>query len=96
MALGAINALANAGISVPGDASVTGFDDILEASYFLPSLTTVNIDFERQGVFIFEALKAAASRQAAPEHTSFMRPQLVVRNSSGVPNRTTISVRRPE
>jgi len=87
MALGAIHALANAGISVPGDVSVTGFDDIQEASYFLPSLTTVNIDFESQGTFIFEALKAAIAGEAAPDPSSFMRPQLIVRNSTALPTR---------
>ena len=82
MALGAIHALAEAGISVPGDVSVTGFDDIHEASYFLPSLTTVRIDFERQGTFVFEALKAAIAGETSPDRSSFMQPQLMVRRST--------------
>ena len=40
-AIGAIRALKDAGLSVPGDVSVVGFDDILSAAYSTPSLTTV-------------------------------------------------------
>lgn len=40
-AIGAIRALRDAGISVPNDVSVVGFDDILSAAYSTPSLTTV-------------------------------------------------------
>jgi DNA-binding LacI/PurR family transcriptional regulator len=34
----------------PNDVSVTGIDDIPEAAYFIPSLTTVRLDFAAQGV----------------------------------------------
>lgn len=44
MALGAIQALQNRGLSVPGDISVVGFDDIPIASYCSPQLTTVRQD----------------------------------------------------
>ena len=40
-AIGAIRALKDAGLSVPGDVSVVGFDDIQSAAYSTPSLTTV-------------------------------------------------------
>ena len=40
-AIGAIRALKDAGLSVPGDVSVVGSDDILSAAYATPSLTTV-------------------------------------------------------
>jgi len=40
-AIGAIRALKDAGLSVPGDVSVVGFDDIQSAAYTTPSLTTV-------------------------------------------------------
>jgi LacI family transcriptional regulator len=40
-AIGAIRALKDAGLTVPGDVSVVGFDDILSAAYSTPSLTTV-------------------------------------------------------
>ena len=40
MALGVIRALVERGLRVPGDVSVTGFDDVPEAGYYLPPLTT--------------------------------------------------------
>jgi DNA-binding LacI/PurR family transcriptional regulator len=49
MALGLIHALSDAGIAVPGDVSVVGFDDIPEAEHFLPPLTTIRQDFAEVG-----------------------------------------------
>jgi DNA-binding LacI/PurR family transcriptional regulator len=49
MALGLLRALERAGRSTPGDVSVTGFDDIPEAAYFGPPLTTVRQDFDELG-----------------------------------------------
>lgn len=44
MALGAISAIHEAGLSVPKDIAVVGFDDIPMASYCKPSLTTIRVD----------------------------------------------------
>jgi DNA-binding LacI/PurR family transcriptional regulator len=49
MALGVLRALHEAGRSVPGEISVAGFDDIPEAAYFMPPLTTVKQDFNEMG-----------------------------------------------
>ncbi len=49
MALGVLRALAKAGIDVPGEMGVVGFDDIPEAGYFMPALTTVRQDFDEVG-----------------------------------------------
>jgi DNA-binding LacI/PurR family transcriptional regulator len=49
MALGLLRAFREAGVDVPGDVSVAGFDDIPEAEYFLPPLTTVRQDFAAVG-----------------------------------------------
>jgi DNA-binding LacI/PurR family transcriptional regulator len=49
MALGVLRALNESGRSVPGDVSVVGFDDIPEAAYFLPPLTTIRQDFDEMG-----------------------------------------------
>ncbi len=53
MALGATRALQSAGRRVPDDVSVVGFDDLPEAAYFSPPLTTIRQDFAelaRQGL----------------------------------------------
>ena len=49
MALGLLHALAERGRRVPEDVSVVGFDDIPEAEFFRPSLTTVHQDFNEVG-----------------------------------------------
>ncbi len=49
MALGVILAMKQAGRRVPEDVSVVGFDDIPEAAYFDPPLTTIRQDFEELG-----------------------------------------------
>ena len=49
MALGAMHALADAGLEVPADVSIVGFDDIPEAAHFSPPLTSVHQDFDQLG-----------------------------------------------
>ena len=44
MAIGALRAFAEAGLSVPGEVSVVGYDDIPTAAYLSPPLTTVRQD----------------------------------------------------
>jgi DNA-binding LacI/PurR family transcriptional regulator len=49
MALGLLRAFAERGRRVPADVSVVGFDDVPEAAFFLPPLTTVRQDFGELG-----------------------------------------------
>jgi DNA-binding LacI/PurR family transcriptional regulator len=56
MALGALLALAERGLRVPDDISVTGIDDIPEAAYFSTPLTTLRIDFLAEGRLAVEQL----------------------------------------
>jgi DNA-binding LacI/PurR family transcriptional regulator len=49
MALGLLRAFQEAGVQVPGQVSVAGFDDVPEADYFSPPLTTVRQDFTEVG-----------------------------------------------
>ncbi|HEX2864936.1 MAG TPA: substrate-binding domain-containing protein, partial [Deinococcales bacterium] len=49
VAIGAVHALRDAGLKVPDDVSVTGFDDVALARHFDPPLTTVAQDLEAQG-----------------------------------------------
>ncbi len=49
MALGVLRALHEAGRQIPAEVSVVGFDDIPEAPYFMPPLTTVRQDFIEVG-----------------------------------------------
>jgi len=84
MALGLLRALAEAGRDVPGDVSVVGFDDIPEAAYLIPPLTTVRQDFSAVGQRAIEILQAAiggAWPDALPVDR-MIHPELVVRGST--------------
>jgi len=83
MALGLLRALSEAGLQVPGDVSVVGFDDIPEAAYLIPPLTTVRQDFTAVGHRAIEILQAAIAGEPAPER--LIGPELVVRASTAAP-----------
>jgi DNA-binding LacI/PurR family transcriptional regulator len=79
IAIGALRALQDAGIDVPRDVSVVGFDDIPAASHTNPPLTTVVQDTRRAGDLLVETLL----RQIAgdPAANSVIPTRLVVRKS---------------
>lgn len=80
-AIGAVLALTEAGLRVPADVSVTGVDDMAEAAYVSPPLTTVRLDFEEQGREAFRRLLAQLEGTALPAVT--LPATLVTRASSG-------------
>ncbi|MEO5663088.1 MAG: LacI family DNA-binding transcriptional regulator [Nocardioides sp.] len=86
MALGLMRALSEAGRTVPDGprgVSVVGFDDIPEAAYLIPPLTTVRQDFQAVGHRAIEILRAALGNVPGPE--GLISPELVVRASSAAP-----------
>lgn len=86
MAFGAITALAESGLSVPGDVSVVGFDDIALAAYFNPPLTTVaqpRLEMGRAAArILLERMRDGTLPRRRPV---LMNTTLVVRHSSGSP-----------
>jgi len=85
LALGVMRAMLEAGRAVPGSVSVVGFDDIPQAEFFTPSLTTVRLDFTELGRAAFAALREQTG--APPADRPRPRPELIVRESSGPPPR---------
>ncbi len=94
MAIGAMQALADAGVSVPMDMAVVGFDDIEAASLVRPSLTTVAQDRVGIGAGAVETLLNAigsgdddgrdSKRNTYPAAAPLLIPtQLIVRGSCG-------------
>jgi DNA-binding LacI/PurR family transcriptional regulator len=83
-AIGAMQALQEAGMSVPRDVSVVGFDDIVSAAFYPPRLTTVRQPLRRMGQL---AATILLDRIAEPERqyagTVLVRPELIVRESTG-------------
>ncbi|MBC2932944.1 LacI family DNA-binding transcriptional regulator [Nocardioides sp. zg-1228] len=87
MALGLLNALHERGRRVPDDISVVGFDDVPEAAFFWPALTTVAQDFAELGRRAL-ALALAAVRgddEATIEPIVPIVPTLTVRRSTAAP-----------
>lgn len=83
-AIGAIRALSDAGLSVPGDVSVVGFDDIQSAAYATPSLTTVRqplMEMGSRGARVL--LERIANRDGEFPGEITMEPELIVRESTG-------------
>ncbi|MBN2470035.1 MAG: substrate-binding domain-containing protein [Anaerolineae bacterium] len=83
MAFGAIRALHEAGLRVPQDVSVVGFDDIPEAAYFFPPLTTVRRNLIQFGMAGFEHLMQVMDDSEAPRQQRVLVPRIIFRESTG-------------
>jgi len=85
MALGALNAAQRLSRRVPADLAVVGFDDVPEASYFSPALTTLRqplIELGSQAVRLLHHMLSLKDEEAfTPEQIS-LQPELIVRASS--------------
>jgi DNA-binding LacI/PurR family transcriptional regulator len=88
MALGVLRALHEHGRQIPGSVSVVGFDDIPEAQYFTPPLTTVRQDFGEMGRramgLMLDVMREPAAPSEPPARLT-VAPELVVRRSTGPP-----------
>jgi len=83
MALGAYRALGEAGLRVPDDVSVVGFDDIEEAIDFSPPLTTIAQDWDLLGKEVLRV--ASESLAGAPPQSVLLPTRLIVRESVAPP-----------
>ena len=82
MALGLLRALAERDRRVPDDVSVVGFDDIPEAAYFLPPLTTVRQDFGELGRRAVHLLMDRIADEQSADSPLPISPELIVRASA--------------
>ncbi|GAA3148357.1 LacI family DNA-binding transcriptional regulator [Planomonospora alba] len=82
MAMGVLRAMREAGRRVPEDVSVVGFDDVPEAGYLWPLLTTVRQNFGEVGRLAFELLLERIDGGAENRYR-LVEPELVVRESTG-------------
>lgn len=88
MALGAMHALHERGIRVPDDVSVTGVDDTPDSAFFIPGLTTLRLDFPRQGRDALVRLLAQIDDTTVAPEPPAPGPRLVIRNSTAPPRGT--------
>jgi LacI family transcriptional regulator len=86
MAIGAAEGLKAAGLRVPEDVSVVGFDDMEEAAFAVPTLTTVRQPLQEQGVaavrLLLRRLQHGAPQEDTDQHRVIVSP-LVIRESCG-------------
>jgi DNA-binding LacI/PurR family transcriptional regulator len=83
MALGVLRALHEAGLEIPRQVSVVGFDDIPEAQYYTPPLTTVRQDFAEIGHRSVQLMLAMmGSEGEGPPSPPLVAPELIFRSST--------------
>ena len=83
LAMGALRAIHEAGLRVPQDISVAGFDDIAMASYLTPPLTTVRANAQEIGRQAARLALARIQQPDLPVQTARVEAELVVRASTG-------------
>jgi DNA-binding LacI/PurR family transcriptional regulator len=89
-AIGCIRALHDVGLRVPEDVSVVGFDDIKEAAFQTPSLTTIRQPLHQMGALAVRTLLqqlGGANGNSLPQIA--VEPELIIRESTG-PSRKTL------
>src|ERR1700733_10598845 len=83
-AIGCIRALHDAGLRVPQDVSVVGFDDIKEAAFQTPSLTTIRQPLHQMGALAVQTLLEQLRPSGARECSQIaVEPELIIRESTG-------------
>jgi LacI family transcriptional regulator len=81
MALGAYAAISEAGLSIPGDIAVVGYDDDALGPAAAPALTTMHQSMTELGAAMAEKLVRLIEGQPV-EHATILKTRLIVRSSS--------------
>ena len=83
MALGALRAILDAGLRIPEDMAVVGYDDMRFAEFTNPALTTVRAPEVELGHVAGEMLIDLIHGRSIPERQVLLETQLIVRDSCG-------------
>jgi LacI family transcriptional regulator len=83
LAIAVMRAASDLGLTIPGDLSVAGFDDIPFSSYLLPRLTTVSGLAEESGRDAVRLLLRRFAEPDLPQQVTTAGAQLIVRESTG-------------
>jgi LacI family transcriptional regulator len=84
VAVGLMRGLLELGLSVPGDISIVGFDDIPLVRYVTPGLTTASVPFGPLGSEAWQRMLALIKGET-PSHNLVFQPRLQLRDSTGRP-----------
>ena len=90
VAVGALNAARNLGLTVPQDLSIVGFDNIDLAGVVTPALTTVHVHKTWMGILGVRQLIARSLNPEQPKTTMLLTTNLIVRDSAGRPERRAV------
>jgi LacI family transcriptional regulator len=85
MAIGALSALREAGVGVPDEVAVAGFDDIPIARHMSPALSSVHVPIAELGERATEILIAGLTNRRYPPRHETIRTTIVIRGSCGPP-----------
>ena len=91
-AIGAMRAFQEAGLRIPEDVSVIGFDDVVSASFCIPTLTTVRQPLKKMGHIAAETLLKRIEDRGEFKAEIAVEPELVVRKSTGPAARPALHV----
>jgi LacI family transcriptional regulator len=83
MAIGAISALTQAGLQVPEDISIVGYDDVPEAEFASPPLTTVRQPMDEVGQMATRLLIQHINNPNAAPTQILLDTELIIRSSVG-------------
>ncbi|NOJ58756.1 LacI family DNA-binding transcriptional regulator [Arthrobacter sp. 260] len=83
VAMGLLSGLHEHGVAVPGEISVTGFDDIPFARYTTPPLTTAAVPITELGEAAWERMRSVLQEDEQVSLGTIFSPQVVVRGSTG-------------
>jgi LacI family transcriptional regulator len=88
-ALGVVRGLAEAGLRVPQDCSVLGFDDVLPGVVATPSITTISQPLKEMGMmaasWVLEAIESWDHGVAPVPRLHMVQPKIVLRDSTAAP-----------
>jgi LacI family transcriptional regulator len=82
IAIGAIKAIQDFGLDVPGDISIIGFDDLITSAYFKPSLTTVKVDLVEMGRTFTSTFIDVIERNEKHKHVKMKFETVIVERES--------------
>ena len=82
MAIGLLHGLHDAGVDIPGEISVVGYDDIESAAHFFPPLTTVRQPIADIGASAAEAAINHLDRGVPLPRSTQLKPELIFRQSA--------------
>ena len=82
MAVGAYQALYQAGLRIPGDMALVGYDDIELARYMTPPLTTIHQPKDELGELAIDVLIHRMAQPGLSQQRLQLTPELIARGSS--------------